>query len=690
MIGHPARRDPESGPTSTSLSPTSTTAKMESSRPGRTYVPGEIVTGRTLVPGQTAPQPQVQATGGLDKMLEVVGGAPDPASQAFLLVISGTDPGRLHVIDRPEMVIGRSRYADVQVNERALSQQHAKLVRFGEFHRIFDLGSTNGTFVNDRRVQQADLRPGDTVRTGETIFTYMAGGTAESVETTMALPHVASAGPAQSAMGIPPSAVPPGALMRRMPELPVPPRDMVQPYAAHPAVLEIPGPLPAEGGDLLGQIIRIIEFVRRYWLSLLLCTMLGGAGGAATYKFRKPWANAEFEISLVPKVSDNPVTPFPQRSLEFFRNAQQNFLRPTLIHQTLEQLGETDVTPDRIRQIQERMQFQKTSEYMYHGSFSAPTSEEAVAFLDVHLKLYRDAEIEKALAQFSAEAETLEREVNMAQERLDSTEAALTSFKTENSAGLPDHAAEIYRQVIELGAARSSALSEVARAQADITVSKKRLKSEDPLIESHIEESKPYAEGIATARKRLAELRAQGKGEQHPDVVEAKENLVALEALRDEVLENGTTKIVKSKNPLYKGARNSLDEAEAAYRVATSELGRITKDIEKYEELKGKLPRLEAEYAELTRTYEATQKQFEEMSYKLSTTRVQLELERAQASTRYDIITPPNVKPVSRLGTIIKRSMMGAALGLLLGIGLGVIRELRRYVAARMSAVRRR
>ena len=647
-----------------------TAPSMEPPRTGRTVIPGEVVTkGRTAAPGQA----------GLDKMLEVVAGAPDPAaSDAFLLVISGTEPGRLHVLDRPEITIGRSRFADIHISERALSQQHAKLVRYGETHRLFDLGSTNGTFVNERRVQQADLKPGDVVRTGETVFTYMAGGQPEPPEATTDLPP-----PPRPHPGVAPTA----ALVPHVAAAPAIIREL--PVTARPQVIEIPQATAAEP-DFITRLIQVIEFVRRYWLSILLLTMLGTAAGAASYKFRKPPVRAEFELSLVPSASDNPVDPFAQRkNLEFFRSAQNNFIRPALIHETLLQLGETDVTPDRIRAIQQRLEFQKTSQFTYSGAFSAASGEEAMQFLEVHLKLYRDAEIDKALKVLLVEVQTLEKQVADAQQRLDSTEAALTAFKQENSEGLPDQAKEIYRQLIELGAMRAAAQGLVAQASADITVSKKKLKSESPLIESRIEESKPYSDAIATAKKELAQLRAEGKGEAHPDVVEAKQKLAAYEALRDEVLERGTTTVVKSKNPLYANARTSLDEAEAAYKVATGQLGRVTKDIEKFEELREKLPRLEAEYADLTRDYDATQNQYAQLLNKLTSTRTQLEIERAQASARYDIITPPNVPPVSRMKTIIKRSVLGFALGLFLGIGLGVIREVRRFVAARLSAIRR-
>ena len=59
-----------------------------------------------------------------------------------------------------------------------------------EGRRLFDLGSTNGTFVNEQQIEAVELNPGDVVRTGETTFTYMASGGADpgASDSTMALP----------------------------------------------------------------------------------------------------------------------------------------------------------------------------------------------------------------------------------------------------------------------------------------------------------------------------------------------------------------------------------------------------------------------------------------------------------------------------------------------------------------------
>lgn len=651
-------------------------------------------TGKTVVPGAVI--------GGLDQMLDaVVVGAPDPAaSNAFLLVLSGTDPGRLHVLDRPEMVIGRSRYADIHISERALSQQHCKLTRHGEHHRLFDLGSTNGTFVNDMRVQQADLKPGDVIRTGETVFTYMSGAGQPGVpaphEQTVALPG--GAGPVR---GVPPTQAlvrqrpaprPPGpgtALVLRAPQ----PLITVAEggYAGAPQVLEVPMPAAAaaEGPDMLARILWAIGFLRRYWLSILLFTVLGGALGVGSYKFVKPPAKAEFEISLVPDASDNPAERMMRTNFEFFRSAQNNFKRPGLIHDTLKQLGETEVTQDRIRGVQAALEFNKVGEYTYAGAFAAATPEDAIAFLDVHLELYKEYELEKALKVLLSEVKTLETQLAQAEEELNSNNQAILAFKQEHSEGLPEKSSFLLQRVLELSVERSRALGDVTRSSAEAQVARKALKSEDPELEARIEDSRPYAANIAQVNRELAQARSEGKGPEHPDVKRLEEEKRTLESLRDQVLSEGTSKVIKSKNPAYKNARVQAAEAEAAQQVAQAELSRITKELEETEGMVDKLPRLQAEYSDLTRKAQAVQKTYDELFQQLNGSRIRLDLERAQESARYEIITPPNVKPISRLKVLLTRAAAGVFVGLFLGIGLGALREFRRYVAARLAAARR-
>lgn len=647
---------------------------MDYNRTGRTVVPGAIITGRTVQPGEP----------GLDKMLEVVASSPEPSlAQSFLLVVTGAEPGRLYQLDRPEMLIGRSKYADIRINERSMSQQHAKLVRWGDHHRIYDLGSTNGTVVNDQRIDEAELRPGDTVRTGETVFTYMGGSVQPGTDHTLAVPShstVRTRPPTASNTST--------ALARRSPNTPM----VGGTNAAR--VFEVPMqriPRVEEAPDLLGQILKLIAFFRRYWLQVFICTLLGGGAGFAAYKLFKAPAKAEFELSLVPQATDNPLEQMRRMNFEFFRAAQQNFVRPSLILATLHELGEEDVPEERVRQIQKQLEFQRTGEFSYQGTFSAPTSDEAIQFLEVHLRLYLDTEVEKALKALLLEVGTLEQRLEETEEQITATEQALLAFRKEHSDGLPEQAQELYSDLIALGSDRGRAASEVARTSAELRLSRQRLKSESPIIESRLESARPYENTIADVKRQLAEKKAAGKGNAHPEVIALKEQLKQLEDLRDDVMENGTgaSNIVKAKNPLYKDARLMADAAEAAQAIATAELSRLTNEYERTRSIVAKLPELQAEYTELLRSYEATKKVHDGLFEKLNVSRTQLDMERASVTGRFDIITPPNVVLTPWIKALVVRVGAGLVAGFFLGVFLGVLRDLRRIIAARLAASRR-
>jgi uncharacterized protein involved in exopolysaccharide biosynthesis len=273
---------------------------------------------------------------------------------------------------------------------------------------------------------------------------------------------------------------------------------------------------------------------------------------------------------------------------------------------------------------------------------------------------------------------------------MSATDQALLAFKQENSEGLPEQAGQLYEELIALGSERGRAASEVARTSADVRLSKQRLKSESPIIERRMESARPYESAIADAKRKLAEAKAEGKGAQHPEVMKLKDSLAELERLRDDVLQNGdaTGKVERSDNPLYKDARLQSDAAEAAHAIATAELGRLTNDLERTKKIVGKLPELQAEYSELQRSYEAVKKVHANLFEKLTASRIQLEMERKSAAARWDVITPPNVQPISRVKTVAMRGAAGAAAGFILGLLIGILRDLRRAIASRLASRR--
>lgn len=97
-----------------------------------------------------------------------------------LVEIYGEDIGRRTTLDRPDLVIGRSESCNIQIDQESVSRQHCRIVTHGGDSKLYDLGSTNGTYVNDRRIDEIHLRDGDLVRVGRSIFKYLAGSNLEA------------------------------------------------------------------------------------------------------------------------------------------------------------------------------------------------------------------------------------------------------------------------------------------------------------------------------------------------------------------------------------------------------------------------------------------------------------------------------------------------------------------------------
>jgi len=80
--------------------------------------------------------------------------------------------GQRRVLDQKRSVLGRSRDADVQIEDPNVSRRHAEIVQEGSVFWLVDLGSTNGTEVDGRRVQRARLDDGSHFLIGETTVTF--------------------------------------------------------------------------------------------------------------------------------------------------------------------------------------------------------------------------------------------------------------------------------------------------------------------------------------------------------------------------------------------------------------------------------------------------------------------------------------------------------------------------------------
>ena len=91
----------------------------------------------------------------------------------LLHVTKGPNFGKFYEVNLDSSTsIGRAKGNDIVVEDRAISSQHCRIRPLGGVYELIDMKSTNGTFVNERKVARTNLSPGDTIKLGETAMQF--------------------------------------------------------------------------------------------------------------------------------------------------------------------------------------------------------------------------------------------------------------------------------------------------------------------------------------------------------------------------------------------------------------------------------------------------------------------------------------------------------------------------------------
>jgi hypothetical protein len=102
-------------------------------------------------------------------------GPVDLANRAPRLVVErapGHAPGMIYDLDA-DLVLGRGDRAEIRLEDPFASARHARVFEQGNIVVIEDLGSTNGTYLNEELLETPrPLHPGDRVRIGDSEFAF--------------------------------------------------------------------------------------------------------------------------------------------------------------------------------------------------------------------------------------------------------------------------------------------------------------------------------------------------------------------------------------------------------------------------------------------------------------------------------------------------------------------------------------
>lgn len=175
------------------------------------------------------------------------------------------------ILGPASMTIGRSPDNQLVVNDPQASSHHAQIYPGGQGYLLVDLGSTNGTFVNEQRLISHSpriLNAGDVIRVGDTIFSYEAIGVLQDGQTVPGQ----YGGPAyeQTIIGYNP-----------VPQQPFPQQPQgypQQPYAPAPGQVDFPGyPAAAVQPQKRNRL--------GLWIALIVIVLLVVAVGVGGYVY---------------------------------------------------------------------------------------------------------------------------------------------------------------------------------------------------------------------------------------------------------------------------------------------------------------------------------------------------------------------------------------------------------------------
>jgi len=91
---------------------------------------------------------------------------------ASLFVIQGRDQGKRFELGESVCTVGRDNHNSIQLRDTEISRQHAQFRPLEDGFEVVDLKSSNGVFINSRRVEQQSLKTGDRIQMGRTMLIF--------------------------------------------------------------------------------------------------------------------------------------------------------------------------------------------------------------------------------------------------------------------------------------------------------------------------------------------------------------------------------------------------------------------------------------------------------------------------------------------------------------------------------------
>jgi polysaccharide chain length determinant protein (PEP-CTERM system associated) len=290
----------------------------------------------------------------------------------------------------------------------------------------------------------------------------------------------------------------------------------------------------------------------------------------------------------------------------------------------------------------------------------------------------------------------LNEQIKDAEQKLLASESALKDFKIKNLSIMPNLQQDYVARSAETQNAVSQARLELRQAEYARDSLRRQLGEESATVgstevagsEGPTSVNRAPTETdqrLETARVRLDDLKSRFTDE-HPDVIGAKRSIAALEEQRntERKLEDAKPAAVRTRsgprtstspNPVFQQIKLSLAETEAQVAALRARVADYEKRLTAVRETAETIPKVEAEYLQLTRDYDNIKKTYDNLAQRRDVAVLSGAVGASSGVAEYRVVDPPRVSsmPVSpNLAVLLTLSLLAS---LAAGLGTSFLKD---------------
>lgn len=283
----------------------------------------------------------------------------------------------------------------------------------------------------------------------------------------------------------------------------------------------------------------------------------------------------------------------------------------------------------------------------------------------------------------------IDEQIRSNEVKLVDAESRLKDFKVRNFGVSGVSNQDYFARISTLSDEVTKLRNELHAAEQSRDAYRKALAAEDPQLpaESLPGVTAPSAtevDGRLDAQRKQLDDLLRRFTEDHPDVVSARRLVGQLERQRQAELaakaqeNNGRAKGTAATSPVYQKIRFSLAESEAQVASLRSQLSGQTERLAQTRALAGRVPQVEAEFAQLNRDYDVIRKNYDQLVARRESAALGVKLDESSQLAEFRVVEPPRVGQRPVFPGHVHLAAIAAVLAIASGIAAALLMDLLR------------